>query len=187
MKLIVPVKDFDTTLLAKRFGKIRLTHMKKTAGTVFFRILKLTSLCLYLIIPFSCTPTNSTVERRIINSPPPNWHANVSGTICSSDSTHKPLNGIKIVLDDKTGLTTFTYTDTLGQFSFGEDGIGGIIYPPSKWTMYVEDVDSLINGLYKDRDSTFIIPFDSTYDTSTCGSRWVYKGKKTVDMYLDLK
>jgi hypothetical protein len=162
-----------------------MKFIKNTTGITFIRILKLTSFCVCFIIGIFCNSTRPQIP--VITkggTPPPNWQVKVSGRLYVTDSSHLAHSRFRIVLDDKSGLSSFHYSDTPGYYSTGS---AGIIHPPSIWILHVEDADSNTNGFYKNKDTTFTIPIDSTFDTSTYSRRWIYKGDKTIDLYLDPK
>jgi hypothetical protein len=157
-----------------------MIFIKNTTGITFIRIFKLTSLCACFIIGIFCNSTRPQIGVvTYANSPSPNWHVKVSGRLYVTDSSHLAHSRFRIVLDDKSGASYFYYSDTLGYYSTGS---AGIIHPPNIWILHVEDADSNTNGFYKNKDTTFTIPIDSTYTR-----RWIYKGEKTIDLYLDPK
>jgi uncharacterized protein (TIGR02145 family) len=127
---------------------------------------------------FSVRLVKDNVVTRISNSSPPQQHCKILGVISTSDSAHIPLKGILVLL--KGGLfDSFTYTDTVGCYSFEQ----GDISRYKTWTLHAKDVDSIANGVYKSKDTTVTVYFDSSF-VSEYGT-WHYTGKTVVNLNLD--
>ena len=95
-----------------------MNFIKKTTRPAFFRILKLTSLCLSFILGLFYTYSSS--EGRMYG-PCRAQYFKLSGTIHSADSTHNPLKGIEVELQ-AYGEVTDGITDSTGIIQFMRHG-----------------------------------------------------------------
>jgi hypothetical protein len=166
-----------------------MNHVKKTSETLYFRIFKIT-ICLSFILTVCCDSTISNNDNTINSvtipgSPPPWLEYIVSGTIRSSDSTHRTLKGIKVILKEGTDTSCIGWTDSLGKYSVKSYARGNVYTWINTWGLYIEDVDDGANGLYLAKDSTIFIPTDSTYD-STRGE-WLCNRVKAINLEMEPK
>lgn len=153
-----------------------MNFIKKTTRPAFFRILKLTSLCLSFILGLFYTYSSS--EGRIYGACRPHYYK-VSGTIHTADSTHRPLKGIEVELQaypPGNCEVTVAKTDSTGYYATSSalptDG-------RKAWVLHADGK----NSNYLDKDTIFPVPTDSTYD-STSG-QWCRNKEKTVDLEME--
>jgi hypothetical protein len=166
-----------------------MNRVKKSAEALFSRILRIT-LCLSFILVVCCDSTisknDNTIKGATIPGSPPPWlEYIVSGAIRSSDSTHRALKGIKVILKEGTDTSCIGWTDSSGRYSVQSYARGNVYTWVNTWGLYIEDVDNAANGSYCAKDTTIVIPTDSTYD-STRGA-WLCNRVKTVDLALEPK
>ena len=159
-----------------------MNYIKNTTGTLFFRILKLTGICLSFVLGLFCTTRPTVVRVSSLYGMP--WaDYKVSGTIYASN-THKALNGMKVTLTDTAYGSRPIHTqvtDSSGKYDFKFSGAPW----NNSWILQAGDIDSTANGSYINKDTTITIP-DSMLD-SAVGAWYNGHGEKHVDLNLDPK
>lgn len=146
-----------------------------------FRVLKLLSLIISVVLGLFCDSDNSGGLNQPVEYGMPHADYKISGKVISSGNS-LPVEGLRVSIRDTVALSTLNtsaITDSDGRYSLEFT----TALWNNTWHLQVKDIDSIENGLYKTKDTTVSIPQS---ELNKRGGRWNYgHADKTIDLKVD--